>query len=90
MTPPPDTLPLFPLKTVLFPGGILPLRIFEPRYLDMVSACLRTDSGFGVVTIHEGNEAGGQPTSRVWFRERSCLLSCSFCCPRYPALSPYS
>ena len=56
-------LPLFPLKTVLFPGGILPLRIFEPRYLDMVSACLRTDSGFGVVTIHEGHEAGGQPTS---------------------------
>lgn len=56
-------LPLFPLKTVLFPGGVLPLRIFETRYLDMVSACLRTDSGFGVVTIHEGREAGGQPTS---------------------------
>ena len=56
-------LPLFPLKTVLFPGGILPLRIFETRYLDMVSRCMRTDSGFGVVTIHEGNEAGGQPTS---------------------------
>jgi Lon protease-like protein len=56
-------LPLFPLKTVLFPGGVLPLRVFETRYLDMVSACLRTDSGFGVVTIHEGLEAGGQPTS---------------------------
>ena len=56
-------LPLFPLKTVLFPGGVLPLRIFETRYLDMVSRCMRTDSGFGVVTIHEGNEAGGQPTS---------------------------
>jgi len=56
-------LPLFPLKTVLFPGGVLPLRIFETRYLDMVSACFRTDGGFGVVTIHEGQEAGGQPAS---------------------------
>ena len=36
-------LPLFPLNTVLFPGGALPLRIFETRYLDMVSACLRTE-----------------------------------------------
>jgi Lon protease-like protein len=56
-------LPLFPLNTVLFPGGVLPLRIFETRYLDMVSRCMRTDSGFGVVTIHEGRETGGQPTS---------------------------
>lgn len=56
-------LPLFPLHTVLFPGGVLPLRVFEPRYLNMVSACLRADSGFGVVAIHEGQETGGQPTS---------------------------
>ena len=56
-------LPLFPLKTVLFPGGVLPLRIFETRYLDMVSTCLRADSGFGVVTIHEGTETGNQPVS---------------------------
>lgn len=56
-------LPLFPLGTVLFPGGVLPLRIFEPRYLDLVSRCMRTDSGFGVVTIHEGRETGSQPTS---------------------------
>ncbi len=56
-------LPLFPLNTVLFPGGVLPLRIFETRYLDLISACLRTDSGFGVVTIHEGREAGGPPTN---------------------------
>lgn len=54
-------LPLFPLHTVLFPGGVLPLRIFEARYLDLISACLRTDSGFGVVTILEGREAGGPP-----------------------------
>ena len=43
------TLPLFPLSTVLFPGGRLPLRIFESRYLDMVRECLRNESGFGVV-----------------------------------------
>ncbi len=44
-----DTLPLFPLNTVLFPGGQLPLRIFESRYIDMVRECLRQQSGFGVV-----------------------------------------
>jgi Lon protease-like protein len=54
------TVPLFPLYTVLFPGGILPLRIFEPRYLDMVSRCLRDDSGFGVCLIYEGNEVDHQ------------------------------
>ena len=52
-------LPLFPLNTVLFPGGPLPLRIFETRYLDMVRRCLREESGFGVVLIVEGREAGG-------------------------------
>ncbi len=41
-------MPLFPLNTVLFPGGQLQLRIFEPRYLDMVRECTRYDSGFGV------------------------------------------
>ncbi len=56
-------LPLFPLNTVLFPGGALPLRIFETRYLDMVSACLRTDRGFGVIAIHQGQEAGNPPAS---------------------------
>jgi len=56
-------LPLFPLNAVLFPGGVLPLRIFEARYLDMVSSCLRADAGFGVVMIHQGNEAGRQPVS---------------------------
>jgi Lon protease-like protein len=51
-------LPLFPLNTVLFPGGPLPLRIFEPRYIDMVRHCMRTQSGFGVVAIRSGAEAG--------------------------------
>lgn len=52
------TLPLFPLHSVLFPGGPLVLRIFEPRYLDMVSRCLREESGFGVCLIKEGSEVG--------------------------------
>ncbi len=52
------TIPLFPLNAVLFPGGALPLRIFEPRYLDMVSKCLRTDTGIGVVLIKNGDEIG--------------------------------
>jgi hypothetical protein len=47
-------IPLFPLGTVLFPGGPLPLRIFETRYIDLVSRCLRDGSGFGVVLISEG------------------------------------
>jgi Lon protease-like protein len=51
-------LPLFPLHTVLFPGGPLALRIFEARYLDMVRRCMKEHQGFGVVTIFEGGEAG--------------------------------
>jgi len=49
-------VPLFPLNTVLFPGGTLPLRIFEARYIDLVRRCLREDSGFGVVMLLEGDE----------------------------------
>ena len=49
---------LFPLHTVLFPGGPLPLRIFETRYTDMVRRCMREQQPFGVVLIQEGDEAG--------------------------------
>lgn len=49
-------LPLFPLHTVLFPGGYLPLRIFETRYIDMVRTCLREGSPFGVVLLKQGGE----------------------------------
>ena len=52
-----EELPLFPLRTVLFPGGVLPLRLFEPRYVDMVSHCMRENIGFGVVLIRAGVEA---------------------------------
>ena len=50
-------LPLFPLRTVLFPGAVLPLRIFEQRYLAMIRDCARNDTGFGVCMIREGEEA---------------------------------
>jgi Lon protease-like protein len=53
-----DVLALFPLHTVLFPGGPLPLRIFETRYIDMVSRCMRDQRPFGVLLIQEGDEAG--------------------------------
>lgn len=51
-------IPLFPLHNVLFPGGVLPLRIFEPRYLNMISACMKQGGGFGVALILSGNEVG--------------------------------
>lgn len=51
-------VPLFPLHAVLFPGGPLPLRVFEPRYLDMVSRCLKDAEPFGVVLLADGPEAG--------------------------------
>ena len=50
-------LPLFPLRSVLFPDGFLPLRIFEQRYLKMVRDCARQNTGFGVCLISEGEEA---------------------------------
>ena len=49
-------LPLFPLRTVLFPGGLLPLKIFEQRYIDMTKACLQDDRPFGVCLLTRGNE----------------------------------
>jgi len=51
-------LAIFPLQTVLFPGGRLPLRLFEQRYLDMARECLREDAPFGVCLIREGAEVG--------------------------------
>ena len=49
-------LPLFPMGTVLFPGGLLPLRIFEVRYLDMISKCHKNGTPFGVVSLTQGAE----------------------------------
>ena len=52
------TVPIFPLNTVLFPGGLLPLRVFEARYMDMTRDCLKRDAPFGVCLIREGSEVG--------------------------------
>ncbi len=57
-------LPLFPLGTVMFPGGRLPLQVFEPRYLDLVSRCMREASSFGVVLIRAGSDVRVGPGSR--------------------------
>jgi len=53
-----ETIPIFPLGTVLFPGSVLPLRIFEVRYIDMARDCLRNGAAFGVCLIREGEEVG--------------------------------
>lgn len=53
-----ETVPIFPLATVLFPGAALPLKIFEVRYVDMAKACLKEASLFGVALIREGQEVG--------------------------------
>ena len=58
-----DEIPLFPLNVVLFPGGPLKLRIFEPRYVDMIGRCMREGAPFGVAMIVEGTEAGGPATT---------------------------
>jgi Lon protease-like protein len=55
-------IPLFPLNTVLFPGGLLSLKVFERRYLDLVRSCTRDNSGFGVCLILHGREAGEPAT----------------------------
>ena len=75
-------VPLFPLNTVLFPGGPLPLRIFEARYLDMISECMKADAPFGVLLIREGQETGPASTYEVgtlarivdWYRGSDGLL----------------
>ena len=54
-----DVIPLFPLQSVLFPKGRLPLQIFEPRYIDLVKRALQTDTGFGVCLLKEGQESAG-------------------------------
>jgi len=59
-------IPLFPLHSILFPGGALPLRIFESRYIDLVRRCLREDSGFGVCMIRQGKEVGGVAEVEVY------------------------
>ncbi len=52
-------IPLFPLNTVLFPGSLQPLKIFEQRYLDMAATCMKAQTPFGICLIEKGSEVGG-------------------------------
>ncbi|MCA0213571.1 MAG: LON peptidase substrate-binding domain-containing protein [Proteobacteria bacterium] len=61
-----SSLPLFPLGAVLFPGGVLPLRVFEVRYLDMIGKCHKAGAPFGVVSLTQGHEVR-QPGVREAF-----------------------
>lgn len=60
-----QTLPIFPLNTVLFPGGVLPLKVFETRYMDMAKTCLKDDTTFGVCLIREGSEVGAPAVPEI-------------------------
>jgi len=71
---PVDPLPLFPLRSVLFPGGLLALKIFEARYLDLVTDCLRRQQPFGVVCLLQGGEVRGGKEAAVRF-ERAGVLA---------------
>ncbi len=62
-----EELPLFPLRSVLFPGGLLGLKVFEARYLDLVSTCLREQRAFGVVALRQGAEARSAAGEAVEF-----------------------
>jgi uncharacterized protein len=53
-----EDVPIFPLGTVLFPGGLLPLRVFETRYMDMTRECMKAQKPFGVCLIRSGREVG--------------------------------
>lgn len=65
-----NTVPLFPLGTVLFPGGFLPLQIFEVRYLDMIQRCHAEGTPFGVVCLTQGQEVQRRDAGEAFERER--------------------
>ena len=66
-------LPLFPLRSVLFPGGLLALKVFEARYLDLVAECLRHQQPFGVVCLLQGGEVRAEPGAAVRFESTGVL-----------------
>src|SRR4051812_13160612 len=69
-----QSLPLFPLGTVLFPGGVLPLKIFEVRYLDMIAKCHKAGAPLGVVSLTEGVEVQ-VPGQKETFRDIGTLAT---------------
>jgi uncharacterized protein len=76
----PTPLPLFPLRTVLFPGGLLPLKVFEQRYVEMTKACLKDGKPFGVCLLKDGQEVNrpGSP-ARVDFANIGTLARITDC-----------
>jgi len=66
-------LPLFPLRSVLFPGGLLVLKVFEARYLDLVAECLRHQQPFGVVCLLQGGEVRADKGTAVRFESAGSL-----------------
>jgi Lon protease-like protein len=60
-----DALPLFPLRTVLYPGGLLPLKVFEQRYVEMTTGCLKRERPFGVCLLMRGPEVAGADRPEV-------------------------
>jgi uncharacterized protein len=80
-----QSLPLFPLGIVLFPGGVLPLRIFEVRYLDMIGKCRKAGAPFGVVTLTQGSEVR-QPGVREAFSTVGTLATIGECETPHPGL----
>jgi uncharacterized protein len=68
-----DALPLFPLRSVLFPGGLLALKVFEARYLDLVTDCLRLQQPFGVVCLLQGGEVRSGKSAAVRFESAGVM-----------------
>lgn len=64
-----NNIPLFPLSSVLFPKGRMPLQIFEQRYIELVSRCMKTDTGFGIVWLQQGNEVARPGQKELRFGE---------------------
>lgn len=69
---PESSLPLFPLQAVLFPGGLLSLKVFEARYLDLMAYCMREQRPFGVVALRKGSEVRGNKV-RIEFESTGVL-----------------
>ena len=83
------SLPLFPLRTVLFPGGVLPLKVFEQRYIDMTRACMREERPFGVCLITEGEEVarpGAAPVRFAALGTLATIVDLSISASRLPGL----
>ena len=83
-----QALPLFPLGTVLFPDGVLALKVFEARYLDLIGACLREGRDFGVVTLIQGGEVrgAGSGAEGVRFEAVGCLARIAECDADQPGI----